>query len=236
MRHGKLEHSRRVCLQIFRVVSDFNKLLFRFGFVVFFVVFFSAFEPESELSLAGNFGPGSEVALCRLLLAPLSLPSSGRPSILLPRVRPRTPSSKKRPLVRLRPRGDVSSSVTGAPPGSLSARCVVFTVPFCLITISLFVFGKSTAWSNGSVGTEYGQVGYTVRSLVCRLVRRLFRVRIALRVWGPLHKRLPELSVLGEDFDHTPMVIPIWAHLDSVKKLLKGGVYIGRVISAESPL
>ena len=40
-------------------------------------------------------------------------------------------------LVLLRPRGDGGSTVvTGAPPGSLSARCVVFTVSPCLIIIS----------------------------------------------------------------------------------------------------
>ena len=44
----------------------------------------------------------------------------------------------KRPLVLLRPRGDASSVVTGAPPGSLSARCVVFTVSPCLIIFSPF--------------------------------------------------------------------------------------------------
>ena len=46
----------------------------------------------------------------------------------------------------------------------------------------------------------------------------------------------PELSVLGEDFDHTPMVIPIRAHLDSVKRLLKGDVYIGRGSRQRAPL
>ena len=36
----------------------------------------------------------------------------------------RSPSRTKRPVVLLRPRGDGSPAVTGAPPGSLSARCV----------------------------------------------------------------------------------------------------------------
>ena len=39
-------------------------------------------------------------------------------------VRSRSPSRTKKPLVLLRPRGDGSTAVTGAPPGSLSARCV----------------------------------------------------------------------------------------------------------------
>ena len=46
------------------------------------------------------------------------------PAIMLSRARSRPPSRTKKPLVLLRPRGDVSSAVTGAPPGSLSARCV----------------------------------------------------------------------------------------------------------------
>ena len=54
------------------------------------------------------------------------------------RTRSRSPCRMKRPLVLLRPRGDVSPAVTGAPPGSLSARCVVFTVSPCLIIFSLF--------------------------------------------------------------------------------------------------
>ena len=54
------------------------------------------------------------------------------------RARSRSPCRIKRPLVLLRPRGDVSPAVTGAPPGSLSARCVVFTVSPCLIIFSLF--------------------------------------------------------------------------------------------------
>ena len=45
---------------------------------------------------------------------------------------------------------------------------------------------------------------------------------------GSNAQEFSELSVLGEDFDHTPMVIPIRAHLDSVKRLLKGDVHIGR--------
>ena len=52
--------------------------------------------------------------------------------------RSRSPCRMKKPLVFLRPRGDVSSAVTGAPPGSLSARCVVSTVSPCLIIFLLF--------------------------------------------------------------------------------------------------
>ena len=38
-----------------------------------------------------------------------------------------------------------------------------------------------------------------------------------------------ELSALGERLEFTPLVIPIRAHLDSVRRLLKGDIYIGRV-------
>ena len=37
-----------------------------------------------------------------------------------------------------------------------------------------------------------------------------------------------ELSALGEKLEATPMVLPIRAHLDSVKRLLKGDLYMGR--------
>ena len=62
--------------------------------------------------------------------------TSSTPTVSSLPARSRSPCRTKRPLVLLRPRGDVSSVVTGAPPGSLSARCVVFTVSPCLIIIS----------------------------------------------------------------------------------------------------
>ena len=37
-----------------------------------------------------------------------------------------------------------------------------------------------------------------------------------------------DVSALGESFDQTPLVVPIGGHLDSIKRLLKGDVYIGR--------
>ena len=37
-----------------------------------------------------------------------------------------------------------------------------------------------------------------------------------------------DLSPLGENFEHTPLVVPIRGHLDSIKRLLRGDVYIGR--------
>ena len=37
-----------------------------------------------------------------------------------------------------------------------------------------------------------------------------------------------QLSALGESFEVTPMVLPIRAHLDRVKRLLKGDLHIGR--------
>ena len=64
--------------------------------------------------------------------------TSSTPAVSSLRARSRSPCRMKRPLVLLRPRGDVSSAVTGAPPGSLSARCVVFTVSPCLIIFPFF--------------------------------------------------------------------------------------------------
>ena len=67
----------------------------------------------------------------------VSTGSSSTSSFRLRHARSRSPRSIKAPLVRLRPRGDVSSLVTGALPGPLSARCVSCQFPFCLIIISL---------------------------------------------------------------------------------------------------
>ena len=64
--------------------------------------------------------------------------SSSTPTVSSLRARSRSPCLMKKPLVLLRPRGNVSSVVTGAPPGSLSARCVVFSVSPCLIIFPLF--------------------------------------------------------------------------------------------------
>ena len=65
--------------------------------------------------------------------------TSSTPTISSLRARSRSPCRTKRPLVLLRPRGDGGSTVvTGAPPGSLSARCVVFTVSPCLIIFPFF--------------------------------------------------------------------------------------------------
>ena len=67
------------------------------------------------------------------------LPTSSSPSVSSLRARSRSPCRTKRPLVLLRPRGDGGSTVvTGAPPGLLSARCVVFTVSPCLIIFPIF--------------------------------------------------------------------------------------------------
>ena len=54
----------------------------------------------------------------------VSTGSSSTSSFRFRQARSRSPSSLKAPLVRLRPRGDVSPLVTGALPGPLSARCV----------------------------------------------------------------------------------------------------------------
>ena len=96
-----------------------------------------------------SFGSSSRSCLCSLwkvspVLSTVVLPdgsactTSSTPTVSSLRARSRSPCRMKKPLVLLRPRGDVSSVVTGAPPGSLSARCVVFTTSPCLIIISPF--------------------------------------------------------------------------------------------------
>ena len=37
-----------------------------------------------------------------------------------------------------------------------------------------------------------------------------------------------DVSALGESFDKTPLVVPVRGHLDSIKRLLRGDIYIGR--------
>ena len=37
-----------------------------------------------------------------------------------------------------------------------------------------------------------------------------------------------DLSALGESFGQTPLVVPIRGDLDSIKRLLRGDMYIGR--------
>ena len=80
-----------------------------------------------KVTLVSSSAPVSDVATG----------SSSTSSFRLRHARSRSPSSMTAPLVRLRPRGDVSSLVTGALPGPLSARCVSCQFPFCLITFSL---------------------------------------------------------------------------------------------------
>ena len=152
--------------------------------------------------------------------------TSSTPTVSSLRARSRSPCRMKRPLVLLRPRGDVSSVVTGAPPGSLSARCVVFTVSPCLIIIPPFFprpltidpAGRSCVaqvgrWYSGWYAACYAG-GYS--SLV-----RYFWTRA-------LNWNAGSLPPLGETFDQTPLIVPIRGHLDSIKRLLKGDIYIGR--------
>ena len=44
-----------------------------------------------------------------------------------------------------------------------------------------------------------------------------------------------ELSALGERFDSTPVVLPIRANLDRIKRLLHGDLYIGCGSRQRSP-
>ena len=72
--------------------------------------------------------------------------------------------------------------------------------------------------------------------MVFWLVRRLLRrwIQLLLRGIGrdaQLHSRATgtlDHSALGESFGHTPLVVPVRGHLDSMKRLLRGDVYIGR--------
>ena len=103
-------------------------------------------------SIAAYFSTGSSSRSCLYSLwkvspllssvtspaGPTTATTSSTPTVSSLRTRSRSPCRMKRPLVLLRPRGDVSPAVTGAPPGSLSARCVVFTVSPCLIIIPFF--------------------------------------------------------------------------------------------------
>ena len=103
-------------------------------------------------SIAAYFSTGSSSRSCLYSLwkvsslsssvshldGPSPCTTSSTPAVSSLRTRSRSTCRMKRPLVLLRPRGDVSSAVTGAPPGSLSARCVVFTVSPCLIIFPLF--------------------------------------------------------------------------------------------------
>ena len=105
--------------------------------------------PISPLRKGSSLGSSPRSSLCSLwkvfpVSSSLVLPygSSPRaiswtPPVSSLHARSRSPCRMKKPLVRLRPREDVSSVVTGAPPGSLSARCVVFTVSPCLIIFPL---------------------------------------------------------------------------------------------------
>ena len=54
-------------------------------------------------------------------------------------------------------------------------------------------------------------------------------------VVNTLREEDKDTSTLGEDFGCTPMVIPTRAHLDAVKRLLKGDLHIGRGSKQSSP-
>ena len=115
--------------------------------------------------------------------------TSSTPAVSSLRARSRSPCRIKRPLVLLRPRGDVSSAVTGAPPGSLSARCVVFTVSPCLIIFLPFFCpliidpAGRTSPAGSSRGCYAGWilVFWVVRSLLCRRLQLLVRVFLGMR-------------------------------------------------------
>ena len=99
--------------------------------------------PRSCLCSLWTVSPvlGSASALCTSPRSSMA-PTAGPSCTLSSRVRSRSPSRIKRPLVHLRPRGHGSSLVAGASHGSLSARCVGLTVSLCLITFSPLSFNN----------------------------------------------------------------------------------------------
>ena len=96
--------------------------------------------PSGPIAVYFSTGSSSRSCLCSLWkVSPVlstvvppdgstSCTTSSSPTVSSLRARSRSPCRMKKPLVLLRPRGDGSSVVAGAPPGSLSARCAVFTV------------------------------------------------------------------------------------------------------------
>ena len=143
----------------------------------------------------------------------------------------RSRSRSKRPLAQPRPRRDVLSVVTGAPPGSLSVRCVASQFPlfnnisprlFCPLIIDRFgrTVLKEPIRARLAVGTQGGTSPGTGMQPG------------GLDTLRNEHEYVPEdqsleLSALRERFDSTPMVLPIRANLDRVKRLLKVDLYIG---------
>ena len=71
-------------------------------------------------------------------------------------------------------------------------------------------------------------VFWLVRRLLRRWIRRVLRVLLAMLSYKQAQLGTLDLSALGESFGHTPLVVPVRGHLDSIKRLLRGDVYIGR--------
>ena len=112
------------------------------------------------------------------------------------------------------------SVVTGAAPGSLSARCVAFTVP--LYVIIIFSFCRLIIDPAGravSAGSGLQRLDTTTQPGLVTL--RTVHDDVS-------EVKLQELSVFGDVFDATPMVLPVRGHLDAIKRLLKGDLYMGR--------
>ena len=151
--------------------------------------------PSGSIAVYFSTGSSSRSCLCSLwkvspVLSTVVPPdgstactTSSTPTVISLRARSRSPCRMKKPLVLLRPRGDVSSVVTGAPPGSLSARCVVFTVSPCLIIFPFFrpliIDPAGRSIPAGSIGRCYAGwtvVFWLVRSLLWQWIQLLLRV------------------------------------------------------------
>ena len=69
---------------------------------------------------------------------------------------------------------------------------------------------------------------WLVRSMLCQWTQLLVRVLQGTCGLSATTTGTQDLSALGESFGQTPLVVPIRGHLDSIKRLLRGDVYIGR--------
>ena len=133
------------------------------------------------------------------------------------------------PVVRRGPwsfcdRGEmvVRSAVTGAPPGSLSARCVVFTVSPCLIIFlpffrPLIIDPAGPTVPAGSTGgvTQVGQ-WYSGWYAACYVGGYSSWYRYCSQ---REHDGDPgSLRTSCESFGQTPLVVPVRGHLDSSKE------------------
>ena len=193
-----------------------QQVFLQLGYAVFLLVFVATF--QAVFSLAGNFCPIFEWCFARLLWLRCSVYVQTFEYHVVQRALAFTITYAKT-LVRLRPRGHGSSVVIGAP-GPLSARCSVHSFPFCPSKID--PFGRAVPCEPNMDRLVMG----TQPVMPTCMPSGMGTLRTEDVGSSPQENQ--DLSVLGEDFKSTRLVIPIRAHLDSVERLLNGDVYIGR--------